>query len=204
MKAFYGERTREIMYTSKYRIEDKSDVTIIQNAITVSSLGDVQENMKNAMKYITSKGLKLEKIPYANHVSEFKSLENTDSEIVAQIKEGIKQVYIWKITVDESVNVDISDAKTESFNADTSIDGNRLKLILSGNLDTLSAPELLANYEKIKENNALRSVFIDCSKLKYVSSADLRVLLIMQNDCKSGITMKSCNENVIEILSNTE
>ena len=132
VKAFYGERTREIMYTSKYRVEDKSDVTVIQNAITVSSLGDVQENMKNAMNYITSKGLKLEKIPYANHVSEFKSLENTDSEIVAQIKEGIKQVYIWKITVDESVNVDISDAKTESFNADTSIDGNRLKLILSG------------------------------------------------------------------------
>ena len=203
VKAFYGERTREIMYTSKYRVEDKSDVTTIQNAITVSSLGDVQENMKNAMNYITSKGFKLEKIPYANHVSEFKSLENTDSEIVAQIKEGLKQVYIWKITVDESVNVD-TDAKTESFNADTSIDGNRLKLILSGNLDTLSAPELLANYEKIKENNALRSVFIDCSKLKYVSSAGLRVLLIMQNDCEGGITMKSCNENIIEILSDTD
>lgn len=113
------------MYTSKYRVEDKSDVTIIQNAITVSSLGDVQENMKNAMNYITFKGLKLEKIPYANHVSEFKSLENTDSEIVAQIKEGLKQVYIWKITVDESVNV-YADARTESFNVDTSIDGKGL------------------------------------------------------------------------------
>lgn len=75
---------------------------------------------------------------------------------------------------------------------------------MSGNLDTLRAPELLANYEKIKENNTLRSVFIDCSKLKYVSSAGLRVLLIMQNDSEGGITMKSCNENVIEILSDTD
>lgn len=75
---------------------------------------------------------------------------------------------------------------------------------MSGNLDTLRAPELLANYEKIKENNTLRSVFIDCSKLKYVSSAGLRVLLIMQNDSECGITMKSCNENVIEILSDTD
>lgn len=75
---------------------------------------------------------------------------------------------------------------------------------MSGNLDTLRAPELLANYEKIKENNTFRSVFIDCSKLKYVSSAGLRVLLIMQNDSEGGITMKSCNENVIEILSDTD
>ena len=35
VKAFYGERTREIMYQSKYRIEDKSDVETIQNTITL-------------------------------------------------------------------------------------------------------------------------------------------------------------------------
>ncbi len=203
VKAFYGERTREIMYNSKYRVEDKSDATIVQNTITVSSLGDVQENMRNAMNYITSKGLKLEKIPYAEHVSEFRSLENADPKIVAQIKEGLKRVYLWKITVDESVDVDIHDAKTDSFNADASIDGDRLNLIFSGNLDTLSAPNLLANYEKIKKDNTVNRVVIDCSKLEYVSSAGIRVLLIMQNDCEDGVIMKSCNETVIEILSDT-
>ncbi len=75
---------------------------------------------------------------------------------------------------------------------------------MSGNLDTLSAPKLLANYEKIKEDNALDSVFIDCSKLEYVSSAGLRVLLIMQNDCEGGVTMNSCNGTVIEDLSDTD
>ena len=204
VKSFYGERTREIMWQSKYRIDDKSDVNAVENTITISVRGDVQENMKNAMNYIKSKGFKLERLPYADHVPEFKSLEKANPKIVAQIREGFKRVCIWKITVDESVNVDISDVGAESFNADASIDGDRLNLVLSGNLDTLSAPELLANYEKIKENNALRSVFIDCSKLKYVSSAGLRVLLIMQNDCEGGITMKSCNENVIEILSDTD
>ena len=203
VKAFYGERTREIMYQSKYRIEDKSDVETIQNTITISVRSDVQENMKNAINYITSKGFKLERLPYANHVPEFKSLENADPKIVAQIKEGFKRVCIWKITVDESDNVDISDGKTESFNADASIDGDRLNLNLTGNLDSLSAPKLLASYEKIKKDNTLNSVFIDCSKLDYVSSAGLRVILIMQNDCEDGVTMKSCNETVIEALSNT-
>ena len=75
VKSFYGERTREIMWQSKYRIDDKSDVKAIKNTITISVRGDVQENMKNAMNYIKSKGFKLERLPYADHVPEFKSLE---------------------------------------------------------------------------------------------------------------------------------
>ena len=204
MKAFYGDRTRELMYQMRYRIEDKSDLIVVQNPMNIRVVGDVQENMKNAINYITSKGLKLERIPYADHVPEFRSLENADSKIVTQIKEGFKRICIWKISVDESVKEDISDAKTESFNANASIDGNRLNLILSGNLDTLSAPKLLANYEKIKEDIVLDSVIIDCSNLEYVSSAGLRVLRIMQDDCKGGVIMNSCNEIIIEDLSDTD
>ena len=33
VKSFYGERTREIMWQSKYRIDDKSDVNAIENTI---------------------------------------------------------------------------------------------------------------------------------------------------------------------------
>ncbi|WP_405294652.1 STAS domain-containing protein [Methanobrevibacter sp.] len=204
MKAFYGCRTRELMYQMRYRIEDKSDATVVQNSMNIRVVGDVEENMNNAINYIASKGFKLERIPYAEHVPEFKSLENADPKIVAQIKEGLKRVCIWKITVDESVKEDIPDTGTGSFNAEVSTDGDMLNLILSGNLDTLSAPKLLAIYEKIMEDNAFDCVFIDCSKLEYVSSAGLRVLLIMQNDCEGGVTMKSCNETVIEVLSDTD
>lgn len=203
VKAFYGERTREIMYKSKYWIEDKSDVTAVRNIMTIRVVGDVEENMRKAMNYIASKGLKLERIPYSKHLPELKSLENADPEIAAHIKEGLKKVCIWKITVDESVSADVSDA-TGSFNADASIDGDRLNLVLSGNLDSLSAPELLGNYEKIKEDNNLDSVFIDCSSLEYVSSAGRRVLLIMHNGCRGGVMMKSCNERVIEVLSGSD
>ena len=203
VKAFYGDRTREIMWRSKYRIDDKSDVKSVENSITISLRGDVQENMRNAIDYILSKGFNLERLPYADHVPEFRSLDNVDPKIAAHINEGFKNVCIWKISVDESVEVDISDAVAESFNADASIDGDRIDMVLSGNLDTLSAPKLLANYEKIKENNTINSVFIDCSKLQFVSSAGLRVLLIMQNDCEGGIIMESCNETVIEDLSGT-
>ena len=204
VKAFYGDRTREKMYEAKYRIQDKSDVTVVDNTITISLRGNVQENIKNALNYIKSKGFKLERLPYADHIPEFKSLENIDPEIAEHIKEGLKRVCIWKISVDESENVDISDSETESFNADASVDCDRLNLALSGNLDSLSAPELLANYEKIKKDYSLKSVLIDCSKLGYVSSAGLRVLLMMQDDCDDGIIMESCNESVIEVVSDTD
>jgi anti-anti-sigma regulatory factor len=204
VKAFYGDKTREKMYEAKYRIQDKSDVTVVDNTITISLRGNVQENIKNALNYIKSKGFKLERLPYADHIPEFKSLENIDPEIAEHIKEGLKRVCIWKISVDESENVDISDSETESFNADASVDCDRLNLALSGNLDSLSAPELLANYEKIKKDYSLKSVLIDCSKLGYVSSAGLRVLLMMQDDCDDGIIMESCNESVIEVVSDTD
>ena len=187
VKSFYGERTREIMWQSKYRIDDKSDVKAIKNTITISVRGDVQENMKNAMNYIKSKGFKLERLPYADHVPEYKSLEKANPKIVAQIREGFKRICIWKITVDESVNVDISDVGAESFNADASIDGDRLNLVLSGNLDTLSAPKLLANYEEIKKDNTLNSVFIDCSKLEYVSSAGCVFFLLCKMTVRMGL-----------------
>ena len=136
------------------------------------------------------------------HVPEFKSLENADPEIVAHINECLKKVCIWKITVDESS--DIGDVKTESFNVDGSIEGDKLNLRLSGNLDTLSAPELLANYENITKDYDFSSVVIDCAKLEYVSSAGLRVLRIIQNDCGDGIIMKSCSETVSEFLLDSD
>ena len=63
VKAFYGDRTREIMWRSKYRIDDKSDVKSVENSISSSLRGDVQENMGNAIDYIKSKGFKLERLP---------------------------------------------------------------------------------------------------------------------------------------------
>ncbi|WP_323737401.1 STAS domain-containing protein [Methanosphaera sp. ISO3-F5] len=159
--------------------------------------------MSNAINYITSKGFKLERIPYADHVPELRTLKNTDPKIVAHINEGLKKVCIWKISVDESVKADTFNDKTQSFNVNASIDDESLNIILSGNLDTLSAPELLAYFENIKKENIINSVIIDCSKLEYVSSAGIRVLLIMHNNCKDGLVMKSCNETVIRDLSNT-
>ena len=44
------------------------------------------------------------------------------------------------------------------------------------------------------------NVVADCSDLQYISSAEIRVLLIMYKACRGGLTLKGVNETVSEIL----
>ena len=44
---------------------------------------------------------------------------------------------------------------------------------------------------------------VDCSRLDYISSAGLRILLIMQKQCGRGVTVMNINETVKEILEQT-
>ena len=72
---------------------------------------------------------------------------------------------------------------------------------ITGRLDTTTAPNLEAVISELSED--IKELVFDVSGVEYISSAGLRVLLIMQNDCEDGVIMKSCNESVIEVLSNT-
>ena len=44
---------------------------------------------------------------------------------------------------------------------------------------------------------------MDCSRLEYISSAGLRVLLIMHKACTGGVTLYGKTEAVEEILEQT-
>ena len=44
---------------------------------------------------------------------------------------------------------------------------------------------------------------VDCSSLDYVSSAGLRVFMIMRKACQGGVTLASPNEYVTAIIEQT-
>ncbi|MBO4799355.1 MAG: STAS domain-containing protein, partial [Lachnospiraceae bacterium] len=52
-------------------------------------------------------------------------------------------------------------------------------------------------------SGAIRKVRIDCHALDYISSAGLRVLLIMEKGCKEGVSLTGMNDLVSDILSET-
>ena len=78
-----------------------------------------------------------------------------------------------------------------------------LEIALEGRLDTMTAPELEAELNNTLQN--ADSLVLDFSKLEYISSAGLRVLLsahkAMSN--KGGMKIMNVNEIVREVFEVT-
>ena len=68
---------------------------------------------------------------------------------------------------------------------------------------TLTAPALIAFFEKTTGENTVREVDVDCVALDYLSSAGLRALLMMHKKSEKGVTLRNMNEVVREILQQT-
>ena len=204
MQPIAGDRFMEIMMKSKTTAEDKSDVSVGSNSLNVSPQGDVRENMKNAMMFLARHGLKAERMILAEHMPEIGSLSNVTPDQAQAIKQNMQKCAYWKITAaDTGARVDTADLRSESFDMQASVEGDTLGLSLKGRVDTLTAPNLLALFERVRADHELSGVEIDCGELSYISSAGLRVLLIMQKDCKNGVKLTGINQVVREILEQT-
>lgn len=204
MQPIAGDRFMEIMMKSKATAEDKSDVNVGGNSLNVSPQGDVAQNMKNAMLFLAQHGLKAERMILGEHMPTINSLSNVTPEQAEAIKQNMRKCAYWKITLmDTNTAVDTADLRSESFDMQASVVNGALNLSLKGRVDTLTAPKLLALFERVKAEHDLQSVLIDCGELDYISSAGLRVLLIMQKSCGDGVKLSGINPLVREILEQT-
>jgi anti-sigma B factor antagonist len=81
--------------------------------------------------------------------------------------------------------------------------GSTLEIALEGRLDTMTAPELEA--ELSQSLGGAESLIFDFSKLDYISSAGLRVLLSAHKtmSSKGGMKVVHVNEIVQEVLDVT-
>ena len=81
--------------------------------------------------------------------------------------------------------------------------GTELTLALEGRLDTTTSPEL--EKELKVSMDAADSLVLDFSKLEYISSAGLRVLLSAHKAMagKGGMTVANANEIVQEVFDVT-
>lgn len=204
MQPIAGDRFMEIMMKSKTTAEDKSDVNVGGNSMNVSPLGDVAANMKNAMMFLARHGLKAERMILSEYMPEINSLSNVTPEQAQGIRQNMQKCAYWKITaMDTNAAVDTADLKAEDFEMQACVTGDVLNLSLKGRVDTLTAPNLLALFERVKAEHELSGVDIDCGELSYISSAGLRVLLIMQKGCANGVKLSGINQVVKEILEQT-
>ena len=83
------------------------------------------------------------------------------------------------------------------------LDGTNLTLALEGRLDTMTAPGLEAELKKSMDG--AESLTLDFSRLEYISSAGLRVLLSAHKamSAKGGMKVTNVNEIVREVFEVT-
>ena len=81
--------------------------------------------------------------------------------------------------------------------------GKELAVALEGRLDTITAPEL--ETELKGSLDGVEKLTLDFSKLEYISSAGLRVLLSTQKRMKTQgeMTVSNVNETIMEIFEVT-
>lgn len=203
MRALVGERFAEVMRNATQQTKDKSDVEIGKNPL-ITSPADMAGSTKRAMAFLAEHGLRAERVIVGDHMPELYSLSRVTPEQSHAIREGMKHCAFWKIVPSGSASaIELPSSETDGFAIRASMQGTTLSISLTGRLDTITAPTLLAFFETTREERLVEAVVIDCNNLDYVSSAGLRVLIIMRKACQGGVTLASPNEYVTEIIEQT-
>lgn len=162
---------------------------------------DAMEKVYNAY------GLKVERIPYYRDDLELKTFSKLTPEQIAKLKALIRQVHIWKITSDPNVSIDASKQSSYEegdFSSTFRNASGRLQIKLCGRVDSITAPVFLKAWEEEVKTGKVDSVVTDCADLKYISSAGLRVLLIIKKSLPGNeFILHNVNEPIMEILDTT-
>lgn len=82
-------------------------------------------------------------------------------------------------------------------------DGSEMQINLEGRLDTITAPQLEAEF---KSNiGGVTELIIDLADLAYISSAGLRVLLSAQKvmNKQGNMTIRNVNQDIMDIFEVT-
>ena len=82
-------------------------------------------------------------------------------------------------------------------------EGNNLTVCLEGRLDTLTSPELEAEFRQ--SLTGITELVVDMEKLAYISSAGLRVLLSAQKvmNKQGAMTIRNVSEEIMEVFEVT-
>ena len=151
--------------------------------------------------FIKRMGFKLREIPMSDYLPErIVSLEKLPQAEPA-VRDVFKTMYFWELTV--SKGIDKKEKANLPFALETSFEDGRFCVAIQGRMDTLTAPELLQKFQQLPDKAT--AIEIDIENMSYVSSAGLRVLLMMYKSVedKSRFKLLNVSDEVREILEVT-
>jgi len=179
-------------------LEEKADINDLQNGMLVR-IGHEAEDIQRVQAVLADHGLKAERIRISGGIAETEAFAMLTPDQKKAVLKATEDVAFWKVV---SAGAAGDRAETEhSFAIYDELAGDVLELRVTGRLDSLTAPQLLEVFEERDAAGGIQRVHVDCSALDYISSAGLRVMLIMQK--KYGVKLSAVNSAVMEILETT-
>lgn len=163
-----------------------------------SSLGKnafMSGTLDESIQYANRKGFHVERINIGRYLPDLKSFEGIRDGLMDELREACINLSVWKLTLEDKSN---EERKSVGFQIDTYTEGDTLVMEVSGRLDTLTAPELVARFGEAGK------VRIDFSGLDYISSAGLRsLMIILKKVGRENMSVVNLKENVREIFETT-
>lgn len=159
----------------------------------------------NAEKFVEEMGFQLAKVPMFDYLPQnLHSLDNLPPEKQRAARDVFKEVNFWVMTPKSAVFLDRV-CEENDFRTEMKLTDGLLHISVSGRLDTITAPNLLAMYRECTEQENITGIVIDMKDLDYISSAGLRVLLIMKKALsnENQLSLKNMNKVVSEIMETT-
>lgn len=203
LMAVHGTAAYENLQKTMKVYEKQSDTNIEVQNMTVLAF-DYENTMETVTGFLRSVGLKWELVPMSDYATEVHSLADYSDEVKAEYIKSLEKVHIWIITPDEDYKETEENYDSDSFGVKAAAHGGKMEIQLRGRLDSITAPELLSVFQKATEKEKVEKITVDASALDYISSAGLRVLLIMVKQVGNGnLAVTGQNETVQSIFEQT-
>ena len=154
--------------------------------------------------FIRRMGFELHEIPIADYLPEQINSLSGNPEADSAVREVFKKMMFWELTLAEEAAVKPAPVGVNlPFRVDSAVRDGIFEATIQGRMDTITAPELLNQFRKA--GPGIRAIHVDVSRMAYVSSAGLRVLLMMYKSLenKDNFEMTGVSDEVREILETT-
>ena len=148
-------------------------------------------------QYMEEKGFRVDAFAFSEKLPVLRSV---DAETMKRLEASYAKMIEWRlVSRKETVQPD----QNLPFEVTSEKKGAVFTASIQGRMDTITAPELLTRFQEAGEG--IEAIRVDVSRMAYVSSAGLRVLLMMYKSLKDKdrFELTGVSDEVREILKTT-
>ena len=158
-------------------------------------------------EFIEKMGFELRETCMADYLPDpIESLKG-NPEADAAVREAFKKMMFWELAVTESADAESANAEPVDMNlpfkVESEVKDGVFEASVQGRMDTITAPEVLKQFQDA--GDGIKAIRLDVSRMAYISSAGLRVLVMMVKTLGSmdDFQMVGISEDVRKIIESS-